>query len=406
MKKVIIKYSLTVFIVGFSFWFYFQATTFPYKVARWFQPLEAYWVSSFVQQCSPSHTWLKPFNPYVVQQLGGYSAQIAFVSNTQQAHCEIGYKNKRLGEPVTAQSRYRYASSSKLVTAAAVHKLASEGRLQLNTKITEFFPELSEFADPRVADITLAHLLRHSAGFNRATLMGDPMFLRRKQPWCPYNPEHLQAIKLAFTPGEKQLYSNEGFCLLGEIIHRVTGQSYQQYVASEFALPGYGIAFIGDQFYADEVRYDYRYENHYNDSYLTLFDFNATASAAGLSGSALGLAQVLYAINQQQPTAFALQQPLSQCNLTKPEGCLGFGVRHYQPDEQGIMLHLHEGYLPGSASIAVIDSFGGVTVVVKSGKNRPQTNPNNEWTRWIYNRLTLYYTLQGKLPLLDKMFKH
>jgi D-alanyl-D-alanine carboxypeptidase len=190
--------------------------------------------------------------------------------------------------------------------------------------------------------------------------------------------------------------------LLGEVIHRVTGKSYRDYIEREFSLAKRDIKFVNNFYYDDEVRYDYRYEEWFNDSYLKLFDFEAISSSAGLSGSATALAQLLWDIHHSQtPSPFVLRTPITDCNLQKAGGCLNLGVFHYRPEKYGITLHYHQGYLPGSASVAVIDSFGGVTVLVKSGADRDQQNPENEWVWWIYKRLSLYYTLQGKLPILS-----
>ena len=137
------------------------------------------------------------------------------------------------------------------------------------------------------------------------------------------------------------------------------------------------------------------------------FDFGAISAAAGLSGSATALTDLLWDIHHgQAKSPFILESLPAKCDLRKVNKCLSLGVFHYQPEKEGLMLHYHEGYLPGSASVAVVDSYGGVTVLLKSGANRYQENPDNEWIRWIYKRLTLYYLLQGKLPVLNVMAPH
>lgn len=407
MRSKFIKYTFTVLVVAVSFWFYFQIDTYPYKVARWFQPFEAGVVSVTTMHCSPTSSWLGFFVEHAVNYQGAYSAQVAFLEEQEHLQaCEVGYKDKLFGVPVTSVHRYRYASTSKLVTTAAVFNLARQGKISLDQAVVSFFPELIQFKDERIRQITIAHLLNHRAGFNRLTLNGDPMFLRRNKPWCPHDLSQLQALKLAFNPGEKQVYSNLGYCLLGEIVHRVTGENFRTYVEREFSLSKSNIKFVNNYYYDDEVRYDYRYEEWYNDSYLKLFDFEAVSAAAGLSGSASALAQLLWDIHHNQVASpFVFNPVATGCNLLKTHGCISSGLSHYQPEKYGITLHFHEGYLPGSASIAVIDSFGGVTVLVKSGPNRYQKNPENEWVRWIYKRLSLYYTLQGKLPILDDFNK-
>jgi D-alanyl-D-alanine carboxypeptidase len=402
MKLKFIKYSSTALMIAISFWFYFQLSTYPYKVDRWFQPIQAKLVSTVAKHCSPAYSWLELYVDHTVTYQGAYSAQVAFLdSENQLQHCEIGYKDRLFSIPVNARYRYRYASTSKLVTMAAVINLVGQGKISLDDRLVSFFPELTRFKDGRIVHITIAHLLNHTAGFNRLTLNGDPMFLRRNKPWCPHNISELQVLKLAVNPGEKQIYSNVGYCLLGEVIHRVTGKPYREYMERDFSLAKRDIKFVNNFYYDDEVRYDYRYEEWFNDSYLKLFDFEAISSSAGLSGSATALAQLLWDVHHSQtPSPFVLRTPTTDCNLQKVGGCLNLGVFHYRPEEYGIALHYHQGYLPGSASVAVIDSFGGVTVLVKSGADRDQQNPENEWIRWIYKRLSLYYTLQGKLPIL------
>ena len=405
MRSKFVKYIFTAMAIAFFFWFYFQIDTYPYKVARWFQPLEAGVVSVTTKHCSPASSWLNLFVEHAVRYQGAYSAQVAFLESQEHLQaCEIGYKDNFFGAPVNAVHRYRYASTSKLVTTAAIFNLVVQGKLSVDDTLVSFFPELSKFKDERIRHVTVAHLLNHKAGFNRLTLNGDPMFLRRNKPWCPHNIGELQSLKLAFSPGEKQGYSNLGYCLLGEIVHRVSGEKFRTYIEREFSLSKRNIKFVNDYYYDDEVRFDFRYEEWYNNSYLKLFDFDAISSSAGLSGSAANLAYLLWEIHHAQAASpFLLPPPIFDCNLQKVRGCLVGGVFHYQPEKYGIALHYHEGYLPGSASIAVIDSFGGVTVLVKSGANPYQKNPENEWVRWIYKRLSLYYTLQGRLPILESL---
>lgn len=402
MKIKFIKYVTLCLVAATGLWFYFQISTYPYKVDRWLHPLEAGFVSVATKHCSPGGFWLGLFVNHAVNKQGAYSAQVAFVDDTGgHYNCEIGYKDNFFGTQTNASHRYRYASTTKLLTNAAILNLVIKGKIQLNHTLVNFFPELTHFRDERVRSITIADLLNHTAGFDRRTLNGDPMFLRRSKPWCPYELGQLGELKLSFEPGKKQVYSNVGYCLLGEIIARVSRGNYRDYMEREFSLIKRNIRFVNNYYYDDEVRYDYRYEEWYNDSYLKLFDFNAISSIAGLSGSATALAQLLSDIHHDDlRSMFALDAPPLSCNPQKVNGCLVSGIYHYQPEKYGLTLHYHQGYLPGSVSVAVVDSFGGVTVLVKSGANRVQSSPRNEWIPWIYERLNLHYTLQGKLPIL------
>ncbi len=395
MKKKLIKYSVTAVVIAFCFWFYFQVDTYPYKVARWFQPVEATLVSQVAKHCSPTGVWLNGFVEHAVTYQGAYSAQVAFLSAEKKLDtCEIGYKDKLLGARVNAAHRYRYASTSKLVTTAATFNLVNQGKLRLEDTLVSFLPELTHFKDERIPSITIANLLNHDAGFNRLVLSGDPMFLLGDKPWCPHDLTQLQSQKLAFNPGEKQVYSNLGYCLLGEVIGRATGVPFRAYTEREYSFAARNIRFVGDHYAADEVRYDYRYEEWYNDSYLGLFDFEAISAVAGLSGSASDLAQLLWDIHHSKAGSPFVRKPAAaRCYQAETLDCIDSGVFFYQPEKNGLALQFHPGYLPGVASIAVIDSFGGVTVLLKSGADRPQLNPHNEWVRWVYSQLKAHYVL-------------
>ncbi len=400
MKGKLIKYFLTVVIIFTSFWFYFQVDTYPHKVARWFWSAEATFVSHVAKQCSPDGVWLSSFVGQAVAYQGTYSAQVAYVSPEKTAvGCEIGYKDKFLGVMVNSEHRYRYASTSKLITTAASFNLIRQGRLRLDDRLVSFFPELNQFQDERVRNITIAHLLNHSAGFNRLTLDGDPMFPRSARSWCPRRMGELQTLKLTFTPGERQVYSNLGYCLLGAVISRISGEPFRVYVEQEYGLVARNILFVDGTYLPDEVRYDYQYEEWYNDFYLVLFDFEALFSVGGLSGSATNLAQLLWDIHHSKTGSPFVRKPTAaRCYLAATIDCIDLGVFYYQPEKDGLALQFHRGYLPGTTAIAVIDSFGGVTVLLKSGENRFHPDPNSEWIRWIYGQLRAHYTLQGKLP--------
>lgn len=400
--KIAIKYFLAIFIIFFSLWGYNQITMYPYKVQRWVQPLESRIVLATAKHCVPMSSWLNALVDQTVRE-GGYSVQAAFLDgNMTKEACEVGYKGYLLSDKVNASHRYRYASASKLITTTLVLNLIKRGLLDYQDTVASFFPELTQFKDKRILEITIADLLNHRAGFNRLSLNGDPMFLRSQKPWCPHDLKQLQLLELTFNPGEKQVYSNLGYCLLGEVIHRVTGQNYRDYAEHELQLSKRNIKFIDKYYFEDEVRYDYRYEEWYSDSYLNLFDFDAISSVAGLSGSASALTQLLWDIHHEEVgSPFILQSQSANCNLQMALGCLALGVFHYQPAKYGVTLHFHEGYLPGVTSIAIVDSFGGVTVLIKSGANLdPQSSPN-EWVSWIYKRLSLHYTIQGRLPILN-----
>ena len=146
-------------------------------------------------------------------------------------------------------SVFRIASVSKPITAVAVLKLIQDGKLRLDTHITDiltFTPPAGKSVDPRLKDITVAHLLYHQGGWDIDQLGYDPMFsdLRISKAIGVSLPisqaniiTYMSGEPLSFNPGTKYAYSNYGYMLLGRIIEAVSNQSYETYIQQNVLQP-------------------------------------------------------------------------------------------------------------------------------------------------------------------------
>lgn len=161
-----------------------------------------------------------------------------------------GYTDKETGREMGPSDIMRIASASKLVTAIAVMKLVEEGKLTLDTKI--FGPDgilndtiyTNAMCDKRMLDITVDHLLRHTAGFGRGA--GDPMFTTaeiikaKRLDRAPTREELVQIVlgrRIPFGPGDGRIYSNFGYMLLSMAMEKVAGESYWDYVTKNVLEP-------------------------------------------------------------------------------------------------------------------------------------------------------------------------
>lgn len=136
----------------------------------------------------------------------------------------------RRARPATATTEYQIASVSKQFTAAAVLRLAEQGRLSLDDPVTRYVDGLSS----AYRGITIARLLNHTAGVPNFT----EFFREFRQPLAPSQVIDSLAIRpLLFEPGSGFHYSNSGYYLLGLVIERVTGQGYADYLDEQFFAP-------------------------------------------------------------------------------------------------------------------------------------------------------------------------
>lgn len=149
----------------------------------------------------------------------------------------------------TPRDRFRIASSSKPFTAVAIMQLIEAGKLHLDDRafdiLTTFAPPNGRQVDPRLRTITVRNLLEHSAGFDSTKT--DPQFdalrtaadaLGKPRPATHDDIiEYMMGQPLAFDPGSKYLYSNLGYNILGRIVERLTGTSYEAALKARVLAP-------------------------------------------------------------------------------------------------------------------------------------------------------------------------
>ena len=164
----------------------------------------------------------------------------------------FGYADVENKTPVQPDALFRIASVSKPITSAAIMTLVEEGKLGLDDRVAPFIAHLAPApgatVDPRWEQITIRHLLNHTGGWDRTKPNGgfDPM----DRPWiaaaavnapAPASAEtivrYMKGMPLDFNPGEKHVYSNFGYAILGRVIERVSGMPYEEYVRTRVLQP-------------------------------------------------------------------------------------------------------------------------------------------------------------------------
>jgi CubicO group peptidase (beta-lactamase class C family) len=147
----------------------------------------------------------------------------------------FGMANMEWGIPNTPDTKHRLGSVSKQFTAFLILKLVEEGKLKLDTPISAYLPDYPK----KNADIiTLHHLLTHTSGIPDYTHF--PNFFKNvsRNFFTPTNfVKQFADLPLEFTPGEKFAYSNSGYFLLGYIIEKVSGKTYEKNLQETIFIP-------------------------------------------------------------------------------------------------------------------------------------------------------------------------
>ena len=144
----------------------------------------------------------------------------------------FGFADVEKKTPVTAETKFRIGSITKQFTAAAILRLAEDGKLALTDPLAKFFPDF-----PRGKDITLHHLLTHTSGIHSYTEKPD-FFGKVKEAIAP---EKLIAWfrddPPDFAPGAGFHYNNSAYFLAGEIVAKVSGKPFADYLRDTFFTP-------------------------------------------------------------------------------------------------------------------------------------------------------------------------
>ncbi|MBD3727606.1 MAG: beta-lactamase family protein, partial [Moraxella osloensis] len=217
--------------------------------------------ANYQLSCSPnSPAWLVDIIKDQTINGNAPANQIAYLDpNGNLYHCENGYVGEYpiLSQPVSTNTRFRYASLTKLWTSDSIFELIKQNKLSLETPLVHVLTQIKNPKDPRINQITIGDLLLHRGGFDRYTVVsGQDMFGIGKDI-CPNHIDLMNSLTLNFEPNTKMSYSNLGYCLLGEAVSQINKKPYTQLVQDNYKLDNTTLRFIGNQSLGDEVSYNY-----------------------------------------------------------------------------------------------------------------------------------------------------
>ena len=201
-------------------------------------------------------------------------ASLAITRNDSLLYAKgYGWADEEAGIEMQPSHIMRMASVSKLITAVGIMIL--QDRDSLSIKDTVFGPTgilndslfLTTIKDKNYRKITVEHLLRHQGGFHR-----DPLFSSRdvkhqmQLDHPPVKEDFYKLVlsrRLSFQPGSWEKYSNFGYLLLSEIIEKVSGMPYEEFIRREVLAPaGCYDMHIGGNYYEDKRDNEVRYYAH------------------------------------------------------------------------------------------------------------------------------------------------
>lgn len=193
----------------------------------------------FLSACRSETTEMNTVDNILRQQIEGNktpSVQYVIFNQDSVIHqFRAGFADIKHQKEITEHTTYNAYSVTKTFTALAVLQLAEQGKIDIRTSVKKYLPSF-----PYASDITVQQLLSHSAG------VPNPIPLR----WVHLADEHHAFDRNTFfqqvfadnqqtksKPNEKYAYSNLGYVLLGQLIEKVSGLTYEDYIHSNILQP-------------------------------------------------------------------------------------------------------------------------------------------------------------------------
>lgn len=164
-----------------------------------------------------------------------------FIKDNQVIDREhLGLQDAEANAAIDENTIYHWASITKIFTGIAIMQLRDRGLLKLDDPVVKYLPELEKVHNPYGAmrEITIRHLMTHTAGFR------NPTWTWRDKDWQPFEPQKWEQLvamipytEVLFKPGTKFSYSNPAIIYLGRIIEQLSGEDYEIYIDKNIFRP-------------------------------------------------------------------------------------------------------------------------------------------------------------------------
>lgn len=135
--------------------------------------------------------------------------------------------------PLAADTPMRLGSITKQFTSTAILMLVDEGRIRLDDDITVYLPDYPT----QGKKITIEHLLTHTSGIVSYTGKPGYALAMQKDLTVQQMVDSFKNDPLDFAPGSRYKYNNSGYFLLGAIIEKVSGKTYDKFVEERIFVP-------------------------------------------------------------------------------------------------------------------------------------------------------------------------
>lgn len=287
-----------------------------------------------------------------------------------------GLRDKAKNLPVTATTVFPTGSIGKQFTAACVMLLVQQGKVNLDSKVAQYLPNV-----PHASEITVRELLNQTSGLHDYLENKALVTALFAGTWTTHHPSSyyvglINGDPLAFKPGTKWQYSNTNYEILGMLVAKVSGEPYEKFVTDNI-FKAQGLDSM--QYLAwsiplgDDVTRGYTYAKGVN-SELPRYDMSWGGSAGALASTASDLvkwdgaffggkvispANVTVATTPPQGISMGMHSGNTQSQIAS-----GYGFGWVIGKDEGRKIIWHNGGIVGARTMNATFPADGLEIVV------------------------------------------
>ena len=204
------------------------------------------WLLTFLSALVPQHLHAQPsemdaFIAAYAQEHGFNGTVLVQQNGNIRYEQSFGSANFQFDVPDTNHTRYRIASITKVFTSTLILQLHEQGKIDLRGTIGTYLPD---YRGEGAGKVTIHQLLNHTSGlenFDQVKSMEEALTRGLPVYQTPYTSDQLLSNfcsgPLVHVPGTTFDYNNSDYIILGKIIERVTGKSYEQALEERILAP-------------------------------------------------------------------------------------------------------------------------------------------------------------------------
>lgn len=301
-----------------------------------------------------------------------------------------GVRKLGKGERLTPDHIFHFASVSKPFVATAIVQLVEKGKLKLDDPVVKHLPYF-RLADERYSEITIRQMLNHTAG------MPDVEDYEWDKPQHDKGAAEryvrsLSSEKLLWAPGSDWQYSNMAFDVLGDLIAKVSGLSFEEYMRINILEP---IGMVNSSFMYPEIDKKLRTTGHIGDParVSAVYPYNRRhAPSSTLNSSVAEMTRwMLVNLNWGELDGRRILRDESYDLLWSATTDHEIGLGWFIYEESGVWEVAHSGSDLGFRSYIMLSPDDGVGIVMAS--NWQLTDVDNEI---VYDIMDLVLPVEGE----------